>query len=48
MKNIKDELQHIILGHEPADQASQLKKTQRFLKICTMRMYFPNGVLFFL
>jgi hypothetical protein len=32
MKNIKDELQHIILGHEPTGQASQLKKTQRFLR----------------
>jgi hypothetical protein len=32
MKNIKDELQHIILGHEPAGQASQLKKIQRFLR----------------
>jgi len=32
MKNIKDELQHIILGHEPAGQASQLKKNQRFLR----------------
>ncbi len=32
MKNIKDELQHIILGDEPAGQASQLKKVQRFLR----------------
>lgn len=32
MENIKDELQHIILGHEPAGQASQLKKIQRFLR----------------
>ncbi|MDB5152127.1 MAG: hypothetical protein JWR54_878 [Mucilaginibacter sp.] len=32
MKNIKDELQHIILGHEPTGQASQLKKIQRFLR----------------
>jgi len=32
MKNIKDELQHIILGHEPTGQANQLKKTQRFLR----------------
>ena len=32
MKKIKDELQHIILGHEPTGQASQLKKIQRFLR----------------
>jgi hypothetical protein len=32
MKNIKDELQHIILGDEPTGQASQLKKIQRFLR----------------
>lgn len=32
MKNIKDELQHIILGHEQAGQASQLEKTQHFLR----------------
>jgi hypothetical protein len=32
MKNIKDELQHIILGDEPAGQASKLKKVQRFLR----------------
>jgi hypothetical protein len=32
MKNIKDELQHIILGHEPAGQANQLKKVQCFLR----------------
>jgi hypothetical protein len=31
-ENIKDELQHIILGHEPAGPASQLKKIQRFLR----------------
>jgi hypothetical protein len=32
MKNIKDELQHIILGHEPVGQTNQLKKIQRFLR----------------
>ncbi|AYL97415.1 hypothetical protein [Mucilaginibacter celer] len=32
MKNIKDELQHIILGDEPIGRASQLKKTQSFLR----------------
>ena len=32
MKNIKNELQRIILGDEPAGQASQLKKVQRFLR----------------
>jgi hypothetical protein len=32
MKNIKDELQHIILGDEPAGEASQLKKVQCFLR----------------
>ena len=32
MKNIKDELQHIILGDEPAGKASQLKKVQCFLR----------------
>ena len=32
MKNIKDELQHIILGDEPVGQASQLKKIQSFLR----------------
>jgi hypothetical protein len=32
MKNIKDELQHIILGNEPAGRASQLKKVQCFLR----------------
>lgn len=32
MKNVKDELQHIILGHEPTGQASQLKKVQCFLR----------------
>jgi hypothetical protein len=32
MKNIKDELQRIILGHEPVGQANQLKKIQRFLR----------------
>jgi len=32
MKNIKDELQRIILGHEPAGETSQLKKIQRFLR----------------
>ena len=32
MKKIKDELQHIILGHEPTGQTSQLKKIQRFLR----------------
>ena len=32
MKNIKDELQHIILGDEQAGQTSQLKKVQRFLR----------------
>jgi len=32
MKNIKDELQHIILGDEPAGQGSALKKTQTFLR----------------
>ncbi len=31
-ENIKDELQHIILGHEPAGQASKLQKAQRFLR----------------
>ena len=32
MKNIKDELQHIILGDESAGEASQLKKVQSFLR----------------
>src|ERR1700758_2880970 len=32
MKNIKDELQHIILGDEPTGQTSHLKKIQRFLR----------------
>jgi hypothetical protein len=32
MKNIKDELQHIIRGNERTGQASQLKKIQRFLR----------------
>jgi hypothetical protein len=32
MKNIKDELQHIIFGHEPVGHASQLQKIQRFLR----------------
>ena len=32
MKNIKDELQHIILGDEQAGRASQLKKVQTFLR----------------
>ncbi len=32
MKKIKDELQHIVFGHEPAGEASQLKKIQRFLR----------------
>jgi hypothetical protein len=32
MKNIKDELQHIILGDEPPGQRSALKKTQTFLR----------------
>lgn len=32
MKNIKDELQHIILGHEPIGQAGKLQKIQRFLR----------------
>jgi hypothetical protein len=32
MKSIKDELQHIILGDEPAGQAGQLKKVQCFLR----------------
>jgi hypothetical protein len=31
MKNVKDELQHIVLGDEPIGQASQIKKVQRFL-----------------
>ena len=31
MKNVKDELQHIILGDEPIGQASQIKKIQHFL-----------------
>jgi len=31
MKNIKDELQHIILGDEQAGRTSQLKKVQTFL-----------------
>jgi len=32
MKNIKDELQHIILGDEPPRQGGALKKTQTFLR----------------
>src|SRR5277367_233668 len=32
MKNIKDELQHIILGDEQAGRTSQLKKVQTFLR----------------
>lgn len=32
MKNIKDELQHIILGDEPSGPGSALKKTQTFLR----------------
>lgn len=32
MKNIKDELQYIILGDEPPGQGSKLKKTQTFLR----------------
>ena len=32
MKNSKDELQHIILGDEPAGQESQLKKVQCFFR----------------
>lgn len=32
MKNIKDELQYIILGDEPTGQGSTLKKTQTFLR----------------
>ncbi|SEO99293.1 hypothetical protein [Mucilaginibacter sp. OK283] len=32
MKPIKDELQNIILGDEPAGQASKLKKVQSFLR----------------
>jgi hypothetical protein len=32
MKNVKDELQHIILGDESAGRTSQLKKTQSFLR----------------
>ncbi len=32
MKNIKDELQHIILGHEPTGHTNQLKKIQCFLR----------------
>lgn len=32
MKNIKDELQHIILRDGQAGQTSQLKKTQSFLR----------------
>jgi hypothetical protein len=32
MKNIKDELQNIILGDEPAGQANKLKKVQCFLR----------------
>ena len=32
MKNIKDELQHIILGDEPSGRGSALKKAQTFLR----------------
>ena len=32
MKNVKDELQHIILGDEPVGRGNQLKKTQSFLR----------------
>jgi soluble cytochrome b562 len=32
MKNIKDELQHIIFGDEQAGRTSQLKKVQTFLR----------------
>jgi len=32
MKNVKDELQHIILGDEQAGRTSQLKKVQTFLR----------------
>ncbi len=32
MRNIKDELRHIILGDEPAGQADQIKKIQIFLR----------------
>jgi hypothetical protein len=32
MKNIKDELQNIILGDEPTGQANKLKKIQCFLR----------------
>ena len=32
MKNIKDELQHIILGDEQAGRTSQLKKVQTFVR----------------
>jgi hypothetical protein len=32
MKNIKDELQHIILGDEQAGRTNQLKKVQVFLR----------------
>lgn len=32
MKNIKDELRNIIIGDGPVGEASQLKKTQNFLR----------------
>lgn len=32
MKNIKDELQHIIFSNEPIGEGSNLKKTQNFLR----------------
>lgn len=32
MKNIKDELQHIILGDGPAGETNKLKKIQSFLR----------------
>jgi len=32
MRNIKDELQHIIFGDEQAGRTSQLKKVQTFLR----------------
>lgn len=32
MKNIKDELQHIILGNEPFGNTGTLKKIQNFLR----------------
>ena len=37
MKNIKDELQHIILGDEPSGTGSALKKAQTFLRGYTQK-----------